>query len=215
LLFFSGMISRLYTDDTQGRRHMAITSQKIEPHWNYLLAIENDLTELSRYVDFDERNFGCFSIQIARVLLSASAEIDVVCKQICRNIDSQSNANSIHKYRDKIVSAYPAVPQFQVVMPFFGLTLTPWDEWKNLQGIPFWWSAYNKIKHNRDTEYHQASLKNALNAVAGLFIMVLYLYKDKAEQGDLHPSLQLLRVDNSHYGGISVGGYGVAISYKL
>ena len=28
----------------------------------------------------------------------------------------------------------------------------------------------------------RASLKNALNAVAGLFVIVLYLYKDKANE---------------------------------
>jgi hypothetical protein len=51
---------------------MTIHTHKIEPHWNYLLAIERDLD-----VEFDERNFDCFSIQIARVLLASGAETDV------------------------------------------------------------------------------------------------------------------------------------------
>ena len=93
---------------------MVIETHRIEPHWNYLLAIEHDLVELSRYVEFDEKNFGCFSIEIARVLLAAGAEVDVVCKQLCRVIDSKSSADTINKYRGKIKLAFPGIPQFDI-----------------------------------------------------------------------------------------------------
>lgn len=75
---------------------MGITTHKVEPHWNYLFAIESDLERLSRFVEFDERNFDCFSLEISRVLLAAGAEIDVVCKQLCRNVDPTSTAGSIN-----------------------------------------------------------------------------------------------------------------------
>ena len=65
---------------------MGIHSQKIEPHWNYLIAVERELELLSRYIEFDSRNFCCFSIEIARLLLTSGAEIDVVCKQVCQAI---------------------------------------------------------------------------------------------------------------------------------
>ncbi len=63
---------------------MAIQSQRIEPHWNYLLALDAELVTLSRYVDFSEQNFNCFSIEIVRILLAAAAEVDIVCKQLNR-----------------------------------------------------------------------------------------------------------------------------------
>jgi hypothetical protein len=185
---------------------MAIQSEKIESHWNYFLAIERDLDVLSRYVEFDERNFQCFSIEIARIVLATAAEVDVVCKQICRATSSGSVANGINLYRNQIKAVVPDIPDFQVLVPRFGLTLKPWDEWRSETGVPLWWTGYNKIKHHRDSEYHQANLKNALNAVAGLFVMVLYLYKDKAQLGELLPSPQLLRVGAMHDGGFIVGG---------
>lgn len=182
---------------------MGIETQKTEPHWNYLLAIERDLDEISRFVEFDEKNFDCFSIEIARLLLASAAEVDVVCKQICKSINKKSKADNINKYKTEILQDFPGIPQFQIMLPRFGLTLTPWDEWSKPDGVPFWWTACNKIKHHRDSEYHRASLKNALNAVAGLFVMVLHLYKDKANQGRLDPFPQLLRVDDNHYIGYS------------
>jgi hypothetical protein len=194
---------------------MGIQSDKILPHWNYLLAIERDLDQLSRYVEFDRSNFDCFSIEIARILLASGAEADVVCKQICKIINRNSKAERVNKYRSEIVPALPLIPDFEVLMPRFGLTLKPWDEWRNVDGVPLWWTAYNKIKHHRDSEYGRANLKNALNAVAGLFVVVLYLYKEKAESGELLPSLQLLRADEKHVEAIINSGYESGVAYAL
>jgi len=185
---------------------MVIHTEKTDVHWNYFLAIERDLEVLSRYVEFDERNFQCFSIEIARIVLAAGAEIDVVCKQMCQAVNPGSIANDINAYRTEIKSAIPNIPDFKVLVPRFGIILQPWDEWRSQTGVPLWWTAYNKIKHQRDFQYHQASLKNALNAVAGLFVVVLYLYKDKAKSGELLPTTQLFDVDEEHAGGFIVVG---------
>jgi hypothetical protein len=194
---------------------MAIISGKTEVHWNYLLAIESDLERLSRFVEFDERNFDCFSIEISRILLAAAAEVDVVCKQICRRLNPSSSAGSINRYRDEILVAYPFVPNFEVLVPRYGLKLKPWINWSDHSGVPAWWTAYNKIKHHRDTEYLRANLKNALNAVAGLFVVVLYLYKEKAELGELVPSPQLLRPSEDRFRGTTYGGFEFGINYAL
>ena len=82
---------------------MAIQAKRIEPHWNYLLAIERDVERLSRYIEFDKRNFDCFSLEIARVLLASGAEVDVVCKQLCRVLNPTSSAKQHQRVprRDK------------------------------------------------------------------------------------------------------------------
>jgi hypothetical protein len=194
---------------------MAIISTKIDAHWNYFLSVEADLERLSRYIEFDERNYPCFSIENARILIAAAAEVDVVCKQLCRKLDPASSADSIHKYRDEIVLAFPSIPSFEIQAPRHGLRLKPWDNWNNSSGVPAWWTAYNKIKHHRDTEYHRASLKNVLNAVAGLYVVCLYLYKDKAQVGELAPSPSTLRPSEDRFAGFYHGGYEISIAYNL
>ena len=194
---------------------MGIHTQKIEPHWNYLIAIERDLERLSRYVEFDQRHFDCFGIEIARLLLACGAEIDVVCKQICQAIAPGSAASKINQYRVEILSLYPEVPMFEVTLPRFGLILHHWDEWEKPNGVPFWWTAYNKTKHERNTQYPRANWKNALNAVAGLFVVVLHLYKEKATLGELVPPPQLLRVGEAHFGGMTMGQYEMGTNYVL
>jgi hypothetical protein len=194
---------------------MGIVTKKIEVHWNYLLAIEKDIDRLSRYVDFADDNFATYSIELARLLLTSAAEVDVVCKQICRNLDPTSTAHNVNQYRSELRKAYPTLHAFEVTMPRYGLQLRPWDEWKTAKGVPFWWTAYNKIKHHRNVEYKRANLKNTLNAFAGLFVVTLYLYKAKAELGELVPNPQLLRVGPDHFAGTTHDGHEFGTNYSL
>jgi hypothetical protein len=180
---------------------MAIASGLIEPHWNYLLALERDVERISRYVEFHEDNFACFSVELARVLLAAGAESDVVAKQVCVAADPTSTADNIHQYREQLVPVHPKLAAFTVLLPRFGLTLKPWDEWNQPDGVPVWWTAYNKTKHERHAEFRRANLKNVLNSVAALLVMVLYLYRTKAERGQLLPSTQLFRPGPQNFGG--------------
>ena len=194
---------------------MAITVQNNHPHWNFLLALDADLGELSRYIEFDQRNFECFSLELVRLLFAAASEVDVVAKQLCRALAANSKAENINAYRDEICKAYPQIPDFRVISPRFGLTLQPWDEWRKKDGVPFWWTGYNKVKHERHEHYDRANLKNTLNAVAGLLVIVLFLYRKEAIDGFLAPSPQMLRVHDDHLKGIMVGEYYTEVLYKL
>lgn len=194
---------------------MAIQTSTIEPHWNYFLALDADLARLARYVEFNEKNFDCFSVEIARVLLAAAAEVDVVAKQLCEALQQGCGADRINAYRDVVLANLPDVRDFEVVVPRYGLSLVPWDEWKKPQGVPLWWTANNKVKHERHTHFHQATLKHALNAVGGLLILLLYLYRDKATQGQLVPAPEIVRVGADHFDGVHVGSVDSGIWYKL
>lgn len=184
-------------------------------HWNFFLALEKDLEGLSRYIEFAETNFACYSLEITRILFSAASEVDVVAKQLCVKINPTSSASNINQYRDEIRNAYPALPNFRVTIPRFGLELTPWSNWIDVTGIPDWWTAYNKVKHHRNTDYHRGNLKNCLNAVAGLFVVILYFYKEKAENAELIPIPSLFRVTEEHFDGTTFNEIEFGINYRL
>ena len=194
---------------------MAIQTSTIEPHWNYFLALDGDLARLARYVEFHSKNFDCFSVEIARVLLAAAAEVDVVAKQLCEILRPGCGADGINAYRDVIVAGLPDVANFEIQIPRYGLQLVPWDEWKVPNGVPLWWTANNKVKHERHTHFDHATLKHALNAVGALFVLLLYLYRDKATQGQLVPAPEIVRVGEDHFEGVDVGSADSGIWYKL
>jgi len=184
-------------------------------HWNFFLSLEKDLETLSRYVEFCDSNFECYSLEMARILLAASSEVDVIAKQLCRKIDSNSSADRINQYRNEIKSAYPKFPNFKVTIPRFGLNLTPWEKWNESNGVPVWWTACDEVKHHRDTDFYQANLINVLNSVAGLFVITLYFYKDKAENAELIPMQSLLRVTEDNFDGATFNEIEFGIKYKF
>lgn len=193
---------------------MAIISQPADVHWNYFLSVEEDLKRLARFIEFNKQNYECFSIENTRILISAAAEAEVVCRQICKQINPNSKANNINGFCREIKPYYNIFSNFEVTIPRYALTLKPWDNWNNNK-TPEWWTAYNKMKHERDSKYHLASLKNVLNSVAGLFVACLYLYKDKAEGASLYPSPDFLYPSDERYNGQSINSGHIKLFYTL
>lgn len=147
-------------------------------HWNYFLALESDLERLSRYVEFAKHNFHTYSIEIAHLLLATASEIDVVAKELCVRNCPSSKVKNINDYYDVLKTAYPDITQMEVTIPRYGLTLTPWENWRNNEP-PQWWSDHNKVKHRRSDNFRAAHLQNVLNAMGALFIVIVLLYKGR------------------------------------
>ena len=103
---------------------------------------------------------------------------------------------------------------FEATLPRWGLNLVPWSKWASNE-IPIWWTAYNKVKHHRDKQYYRANLHNTLNAVAALYIINLYFYKQEAESAQLLPMPSLFRPTNEHFGGTTLNDVEFGINYKL
>ncbi len=145
------------------------------PHWQYFITLDSDLKEASRYVDIGQENFSTFSIEFVRLLLAAGSEIDVVAKLLCCKIDPSKEYKIIDDYRDAIMTRFPKYYSVIIDIPQYELHLTPWQDW-NCGKNPSWWKAYNNVKHHRDSNFKDANLENTINAVAGLFVMILYLH---------------------------------------
>jgi hypothetical protein len=151
-------------------------------HWNYFLALEADLKTISRYIEFHQSNFGTFSIGLAQIFQATCSEIDVVLKDLCETLSGRSVAN-INEYRDVVIKRAPGIISKKVSIPLHKLDFNPWKSWEN-GDTPDWWTSYNKVKHHRNTHYDHANLKNALNALSALYIVIydlIRVYRGKTE----------------------------------
>jgi len=151
------------------------------PHWDYYLTLVEDLESLSRYIDFSEANAQTYSIELVRLLLSIGSEVDVVCKVVCSLSSTEKKAKNIDQYRKVLIAQYPQLPNIAVSAPKHSLCFRPWESWNNSIN-PVWWSAYNNVKHERDSFYNQATLWNVLKAASGLCVVVGYLHRDWLEE---------------------------------
>ena len=146
-------------------------------HWSYYLAVEEQLRDTSKYVEFSLENSETYSIEFARILLSAASEADVLLKQLCCLLDESAKADSINKYRSVIINLKPDLINESAYARQYNIELKPWEKLSTLNQIPTWWTANNKVKHHRHTHFKDANLRNAMHAVGALHILVVYYYK--------------------------------------
>ena len=147
------------------------------PHWEYFLAIEDDLIGCSRFVEFSEENYCTYSLEFARIIMVACSEIDTLLKAICKKFNQKFKGRSIGSYYSEVIKKYPNFKKFNVKLPRFKLELKPWEYWCS-DSPPCWWSSYNKIKHRRDGNFKKANLITTLFSVTGLFVVLAYYYKE-------------------------------------
>jgi hypothetical protein len=172
------------------------------PHWQYFLTLDGDLQRLSRYIEIDAANYGVYSVELVRILLAAASEVDVVAKLLCAKLGTQPTKPkgnwNMDDSRLVILAGHPNLSTLDVTVPSHGLILSPWHDWQNSKN-PSWWQRYNAVKHQRDTAYKDANLENALNAVAGLYVLTLYLYGRNVDEEMWNPSSRLFWMDSSNY----------------
>lgn len=138
--------------------------------------MENEFSRILEYVELDQANFSTFSSRIEKFILQIGSEFDNVSREICglQNVDR----TSIIDYYNYYTTNYNNITSTKVVAN--GIQFMPFDGWNSAQPgetLAFW-KAYNSIKHDRISNYKEASLKNALDSMAALFcVEMLYMRK--------------------------------------
>lgn len=203
---------RRHFNDLGQHRDVAVTiaATQAKLHWNYFLALERDMDVLSRYVEFCEENFAVYSVELAHLLFAAASEVDVVCKLICDQVAPGAPRANINDYKAVLLHVLPDLPYTDVFVPRYGLSYRPWSNWEGDKN-PDWWRSYNNVKHERDTYFHEATLKNSLNALGALLVLTVHYYSRKLapEYGQvlrpkdttrqLIPESTLLRLQDDNY----------------
>ena len=168
----------------------------VKSYWNYYLELEEQFISTKKFVEFDSSNSTAYSLEYLKLFQAVCSEIDVVAKMLAEEYDASfvkvENKN-IQKWGYYLQSAYPYLETASVIF-HAEYTILPWKNWKYetyldkrkslryrlVQGkaTPFWWTAYNKVKHERTSHstdgkanYTRANQKNLIYALAALFIL--------------------------------------------
>lgn len=180
-------------------------------HWNYFIALEQDLENVSRYIEFSEDNLKTYSIELAHLLFASASEVDVIAKLLCKKLRPTENPKNINQYKRILIAEIPDLPKNEIFINRYGLSFKPWGRWLELGNKnPLWWTGYNKVKHQRDKHFNKATLKNAINALGALLIVTYYYYRHelgstnkqlspKETTRELEPKSTLLTLPEDYY----------------
>lgn len=172
-------------------------------YWKYYLNLENDFLATEKYVAIDADNKDAFSIEYMKILQMVCAEIDIVTKSFCKEIDASFKGDNINQYCKKITTEYTGFSKDSVRFLLCNIDLKPWAGWTFVNKVtkdgknkvdsenPSWWKDHNGIKHERTSfkdgkqNYKKANQNNVINALAALFQMAMYFYNRLADNESL------------------------------
>lgn len=188
----------------------------IRHFWNYFITLENDLVNISRYIELAEDNFSTYSIELEKLLFSACSDFEVVAKELAL-LMTDSKPNNIEKIHEFLSSHLHEIFSLEVGIDRYGIKLKPFEDWSKKEEYTLlpWWTSYNKVKHQRTEHYSKANLNNALNSLSALLIINFHYYQVLISQEDgkyspnlikmetitkiLRPKTQLLEVNDRYY----------------
>lgn len=170
---------------------MDATDNEIIHYWCYFCSLCDRLEATRQYVDhsfnnnkFKNGNVNSFEFQ--QLIMLAASEFENLCKVICSYFDNDFVAKNIDikVLSDKILTYYPKIIETNISMDY--QTYQPLINWSvdydksgnvlKVNGLK-WWKAYNKLKHESYNYFDAATLENAVDSLASLMIIELYLMK--------------------------------------
>ena len=165
--------------------------------WATFEAIENELSNIIRYLPLETQQYNVFSFQLGDVIKNSCSQIDSIFKEIARqcNLSDHPDQTNLKKYiirikkNDRkisildhadIFSNYLNLPNMEITIRRNFHMLEPFKTFTKTTS-PKWWQEYNKLKHDYYNNIHLSTLENALDSLSALFclqckIRELYTY---------------------------------------
>ena len=156
--------------------------------WEYYKDLERQFEDFLVYVPYLEGNEETYSFRLANLLLSIGAHIDSALKEIAKYSDFSikypemvNPTTKKGKPRNPIITDYYPISE-EYILPKQVVTfkclpnrenIFPFENYTRQSGnnLPYWWTAYNNVKHHFDEGFKEAKLKTVRDALAGAFLL--------------------------------------------
>lgn len=151
------------------------TEKPPSAYWESLALLVEDLRSSFRYVSPDSKHLAVYSLKYYELILRACTEFESLCKEKVSELKLSSkkvhdfNIRDYYKLEDYFQHK-PSVTEIIFVLEK-SIRFQPLSDWGKGHSLS-WYHDYNSVKHHRVSEFERANLKNALNSISALFIMI-------------------------------------------
>lgn len=167
-----------------------MTENEIKHYWYYFCSLCERLDNTRQYIDHSSnnnllKNGDVNSFEFQQIIILSAMEFENICKVICQIMDNQFKMTAnILDISKKVLQHFPNIGEttitsdYQILKPLkeWRIDVDPNDGKEHVAGIS-WWSDYSKIKHQSFWAFNRATLNNAVNTLAALMVMELYLMR--------------------------------------
>lgn len=189
--------------DPNNRNFYMHNPQYVENSSQYVKIAEllyKDFENLFDYIEPSDKNQECYSFRLYELLLRSCTEVEANMKGILvANDYSKKKPNNFSMEDYFYLEKTHHLSEYEVFIPNWSGKFKkriPYAKWKgktewNKEGdnLPTWYDAYNNVKHNRQKQFGQASLGNAIDAYCGLLILLTAQFYDANFANDTRPEV--------------------------
>ena len=164
-----------------------------EIYWAHYVSLEKEFSKTLSYVSLSHDNFSTYSEAYVKLMLQIGSEVDIALKNYCKILQDSFSGSRISEYQKLICEKNHDFCRQTVLIRPLNKEIQPWSIWcrsSRNSTSPYWWTVYNKVKHERldkgtigpeTKEYYKfANLKNTLFALAGLYQILVFTFYNLA-----------------------------------
>ena len=155
---------------------------------------EQEFIAISQYVAIIEENNIAASNKIHELHLRVCAEIENILKIVIQRdfvhekpVKGKPDFAHYLKIANKQFSLNKKYIRFLGYLYSSEFLICPFEEVKN-SSVPKWWTAYNKLKHDKIANYIACNLECLINSLGGMYILVNYLIHHQKDNPRIHGS---------------------------
>jgi hypothetical protein len=139
--------------------------------------LKRDLKQLFEYIEPCQSNLFTFSHRTFELLVRACIEVEALCKMVFakNNVTLNRSNSNIIRYSD--LNAAMRLSEYEILSyGFHHPPFAPFQAFANpvkSARSPAWYRAYNNVKHNRTDNFSDASIGNVIQAVGGVYVLLV------------------------------------------
>ena len=166
------------------------TQQDVEFVFKTYQILEKKFMEVLSVFPLSKQNEDSWSPELVNLFLDISSMFDSISRNIVgggkdpddsvsvkskkKHVVKKVKELNIDDFKTNLFKALDLLNSRVVIYVYPPSVLAPFERFQSPNG---WWRVYNFLKHNRVKNYNKANLKNALRALASLFLL-LTRYKE-------------------------------------
>lgn len=172
-------------------------------YWPIYERLEKEICDFTFQVALSDNQLTVHSIKLAEYVLRICSECENCGKALITQLDPQVNASrySFPRIGNTLIrkAAFNTV-KVEIIWPYQTLSnkqVQPFTVWSRRgKTNPPWFTAYNNLKHDRNVNMQDGNYTNAINALAGLFVLNLWLRKQEIESHSEHVDFLRKRIQS-------------------
>jgi hypothetical protein len=146
----------------------------------YML-IQKDLINLFDYIEPSDANLVTYSFRIHELFIRTCIEIEANFRAILIENGYQKKSEDMNMGDYKKLNTSHRLSSFLVKIPYWSgnkSEIKPFEEFSHGKTPP-WYEIYHSVKHNRSANFEKANMRNLINAVCGLVVLLASQFCDE------------------------------------